>query len=39
LLVLTCGASSLRLAPPLVVTSEQADTAADILDAALTVCT
>jgi 4-aminobutyrate aminotransferase len=35
LLVLTCGASSLRLAPPLVVTTEQADTAVAILDAAL----
>jgi 4-aminobutyrate aminotransferase len=36
LLVLTCGESSVRLAPPLVVTAAQADVAIDILDAALT---
>jgi 4-aminobutyrate aminotransferase len=35
LLALTCGESSVRLAPPLVVTIEQADVAVDILDAAL----
>jgi 4-aminobutyrate aminotransferase len=35
LLVLTCGESSVRLAPPLVVTTEQADIALDILDAVL----
>jgi 4-aminobutyrate aminotransferase len=35
LLVLTCGESSVRLAPPLVVTVEQADVAVDLLDAAL----
>ncbi|MDQ3738756.1 MAG: aminotransferase class III-fold pyridoxal phosphate-dependent enzyme, partial [Actinomycetota bacterium] len=31
LLVLTCGERALRLAPPLVVTTEQADTAVEIL--------
>jgi 4-aminobutyrate aminotransferase len=36
LLVLTCGPSSVRLAPPLVVTREQADVAVDIIDQALT---
>jgi 4-aminobutyrate aminotransferase len=36
LLVLTCGESSLRIAPPLVATIEQADVAVEILDAALT---
>ncbi len=35
LLVLTCGERSIRLAPPLVVTIEQADVALDILAAAL----
>lgn len=35
LLVLTAGESSLRLAPPLVVTRDQADTAIAILDDAL----
>ncbi len=35
LLVLTAGKSSLRLAPPLVVTRDQADTAVGILDDAL----
>ncbi|MEJ7725353.1 MAG: aminotransferase class III-fold pyridoxal phosphate-dependent enzyme [Ilumatobacteraceae bacterium] len=32
LLVLTCGERSIRLAPPLVVSTEQADTAVEILD-------
>ena len=36
LLVLTCGERSIRLAPPLVVTSGQADTAVSIMDDALT---
>ncbi len=36
LLVLTCGERSIRLAPPLVVTSGQADTAVSIMDEALT---
>ena len=31
LLVLTCGRRSIRMAPPLVVTAEQADTALAIL--------
>jgi len=35
LLLLTCGESSVRLAPPLVVTREQADTALAIIDTAL----
>ena len=35
LLVLTCGVRSIRLAPPLVVTIEQADTALAILADAL----
>jgi 4-aminobutyrate aminotransferase len=35
LLVLTCGESSVRLAPPLVATVEQADVAVDIIDDAL----
>jgi 4-aminobutyrate aminotransferase len=35
LLVLTCGERSVRLAPPLVVTVEQADTAVGILGDAL----
>jgi 4-aminobutyrate aminotransferase len=35
LLVLTCGPSSVRMAPPLVVTEEQADTALDIFAGAL----
>ena len=36
LLVLTCGERSVRLAPPLVVTAEQADTAVGIIAEALT---
>jgi 4-aminobutyrate aminotransferase len=36
LLVLTCGERSIRLAPPLVVTSGQADTALSIMEDALT---
>jgi 4-aminobutyrate aminotransferase len=36
LLVLTCGERSIRLAPPLVVTRGQADTALSIMDDALT---
>jgi 4-aminobutyrate aminotransferase len=36
LLVLTCGERSVRLAPPLVVTRGQADTALSIMDDALT---
>jgi 4-aminobutyrate aminotransferase len=36
LLVLTCGERSIRLAPPLVVTGGQADTALSIMDDALT---
>ena len=36
LLVLTCGPASVRLAPPLVVTTEQCDVAVGILDDALT---
>jgi 4-aminobutyrate aminotransferase len=36
LLVLTCGDRSIRLAPPLVVTRGQADTALSIMDEALT---
>jgi 4-aminobutyrate aminotransferase len=36
LLVLTCGERSIRLAPPLVVTRGQADTAVSIMDDALT---
>ncbi|HWL44775.1 MAG TPA: acetyl ornithine aminotransferase family protein [Ilumatobacter sp.] len=39
LLILTCGAKSVRMAPPLVVTREQADTAVDILADALTALT
>jgi 4-aminobutyrate aminotransferase len=35
LLVLGCGASSLRLSPPLIVTKEQADWALDTLEACL----
>jgi 4-aminobutyrate aminotransferase len=35
LLVLTCGERSIRLAPPLVVTTEEADIAVDILDEVL----
>ena len=35
LLVLTCGERSVRLAPPLVITREQADVAVDILADAL----
>ena len=35
LLVLTCGVQTLRLAPPLVVTGEQADRAVAILDVAI----
>ena len=35
LLVLTCGAASLRLAPPLVVTEAQAELALDLLEAAV----
>lgn len=35
LLVLTCGPAAVRLAPPLVVTPEQADLAVDLLTAAL----
>ena len=39
LLVLTCGERSVRLAPPLVVTVEQADTAVAILaDAVASLC-
>ncbi len=36
LLVLTCGESSLRFAPPLIVTIDQADTAVRILDEVVT---
>ncbi|HEY1740491.1 MAG TPA: aminotransferase class III-fold pyridoxal phosphate-dependent enzyme, partial [Acidimicrobiia bacterium] len=36
LLVLTCGVQTVRLAPPLVVTREQADQAVAILDGAIT---
>lgn len=36
LLVLTCGESAIRLAPPLIVTREQADVAVEIIDDALT---
>ena len=36
LLLLTCGQSSLRISPPLVITREHADIAVEILDAALT---
>ena len=39
LLVLTCGERSIRLAPPLVVTPGQADTAVSIMDEALTAIT
>jgi 4-aminobutyrate aminotransferase len=39
LLVLTCGERSIRLAPPLVVTPGQADTAVSIMDEALTAMT
>ena len=39
LLVLTCGERSIRLAPPLVVTRGQADTAVSIMDEALTAMT
>jgi 4-aminobutyrate aminotransferase len=39
LLVLTCGERSIRLAPPLVVTRGQVDTAVSIMDAALTAIT
>jgi 4-aminobutyrate aminotransferase len=39
LLVLTCGERSIRLAPPLVVTRGQADTAVSIMDDALTAIT
>jgi 4-aminobutyrate aminotransferase len=39
LLVLTCGERSIRLAPPLVVTGGQADTALSIMDDALTAIT
>jgi 4-aminobutyrate aminotransferase len=35
LLVLTCGESAVRIAPPLVVTNAQVDTAIAILDDAL----
>jgi 4-aminobutyrate aminotransferase len=35
LLLLTCGAKSIRMAPPLIVTTEQADTAVAILAGAL----
>lgn len=35
LLVLGCGESTIRLCPPLVITPEQADTALNIIDAAL----
>jgi 4-aminobutyrate aminotransferase len=35
LLLLGCGESAIRLAPPLVVTKEEADTAVRILDEAL----
>ena len=35
LLVLTCGESTLRLAPPLICTEAQADLAVALLDAAL----
>ena len=35
LLVLTCGERSVRFAPPLVVTDEQADTAVGIVEDAL----
>ena len=37
LLVLTCGERSIRLAPPLVVTIEQADAAVDILGVAISL--
>jgi len=36
LLILPCGASTLRLSPPLICTDRDADEAADILDAACT---
>ena len=36
LLVLGAGQNAIRLSPPLVLTKEQADTALDILDQALT---
>jgi 4-aminobutyrate aminotransferase len=36
LLLLGCGASTLRFCPPLVITREQCDTAVDILDGVLT---
>jgi len=35
LLVLTCGAAALRLAPPLVVTDTQAELALTLLEAAI----
>ncbi len=38
LLVLTCGASTVRLCPPLVLTTEQADEALHLLDATITAC-
>jgi 4-aminobutyrate aminotransferase-like enzyme len=39
LLVLTCGVRSLRLAPPLVVSRSQADTAIEILTDAIATVT
>lgn len=36
LLLLSCGESSVRLAPPLMIDSQQAETAVDIIDAVLT---
>jgi 4-aminobutyrate aminotransferase len=36
LLLLGCGESAIRLAPPLIVTEEEADVAVRILDEALT---
>lgn len=36
LLLLSCGESSVRLAPPLIIDQQQAETAVDILDAVLT---
>lgn len=36
LLALTCGPAAIRLAPPLVITPDQVDTALDLLDASIT---
>jgi len=36
LLLLSCGESTLRFCPPLIVTAEQTKTAVDIFDAAIT---